>query len=187
VGPSERQQALEQPGGALGIGYWQISGITTFTSGAPCAFGLSGTTACGTSQPTSSFTTVDGTDITGGGDPAHVVLTCNPNNTGCVHRPAQGTFGNAPFAPITGPGIANRSVALFKNVPVKEKVIFQLRVETYNTFNHTQFSGINTTPRFDINGNQVNSSFGQVGSAANPRYIQFAARIKYGSNSEGRQ
>ena len=29
------------------------------------------------------------------------------------------------------------------------------------------------------NGNQVNSSFGRVGSAANPQYIQFAARIKF--------
>jgi hypothetical protein len=93
--------------------------------------------------------------------------------------PAQGTFGNASASPIIGPGINNWSVALFKNFPVKEKVTFQLRIETYNTFNHTQFSALNTTPRFDLNGNQVNSSFGQVGAAANPRYMQFAARFSF--------
>jgi outer membrane receptor protein involved in Fe transport len=173
-----------------GLDNWQISGITQFVSGAPCAFGLSGSTACGTSQPGSTFTTVDGTDITGGGDAARVILTCNPNvggqrsfsqwfNTGCVHRPAQGTFGNASASPFVGPGVNNWNIALFKNVPIKEKITFQLRVETYNTFNHTQFTSINTTPRFDINGNQVNSSFGKVGGAADPRYMQFAVRLSF--------
>ena len=170
---------------------WQVSGITSFISGAPCPFGISGTTQCGTNVPSSSFTTVDGADIAGGGDGVRVVLTGNPNlsssqrsfnqwfNTGVVHRPAQGTFGNSPFAPIVGPGISNWNMALFKNVPIKERYVFQLRVETYNTFNHTQFSAINTTPRFDAAGNQVNPSFGQVSATANPRYMQFAARFSF--------
>jgi len=170
---------------------WQVSGITSFISGAPCPFGISGTTQCGTNVPSSSFTTVDGADIAGGGDGVRVVLTGNPNlsssqrsfnqwfDTGVVHRPAQGTFGNSPFAPIVGPGISNWNMALFKNVPIKERYVFQLRVETYNTFNHTQFSAINTTPRFDAAGNQVNPSFGQVSATANPRYMQFAARFSF--------
>jgi outer membrane receptor protein involved in Fe transport len=87
--------------------------------------------------------------------------------------------GNAPAAPVIGPGTNNWSIALFKNVRIKEKMTFQLRVETYNTFNHTQFTGLNTTPRFDVNGKQVNSSFGQAITAANPRYMQFAVRMTF--------
>jgi hypothetical protein len=154
---------------------WQISGIASFISGAPTTLG---------------FSTVDGQDITGGGDPARVALTCNPMagaprmfsqwfNTSCVHRPAQGSWGNAPYAPLVGPGTNNWDIALFKNIPIREKLTFQFRVESYNTFNHTQFSDINNTARFDINGNQVNNLFGQVSAAANPRYLQFAARFKF--------
>jgi outer membrane receptor protein involved in Fe transport len=154
---------------------WQVSGIAAFVSGAPMML---------------SFTTVDGQDITGGGDPARTVLTCNPManaqhsfyqwfNTGCVHRPAQGTWGNAPYAPIVGPGTNNWDIALFKNIPIKEKLMFQLRVESYNTFNHTQFLMLNNAARFDVNGNQVNPLFGQVSSAANPRLMQFAARFTF--------
>jgi hypothetical protein len=159
---------------------WQISGITQFSSGHPLPL---------------SFTTVDGSDITGGGDPARVQLTGDPKvggartfkqwfNTGVVHRPAQGTattvsWGNAPYAPIVGPGVNDWDTALFKNFPIKGKVLAQFRLETYNTFNHTQFSGINTAARFDASGNQVNSTFGQVSSTANPRYLQLAFRLSF--------
>ena len=158
-----------------GLDHWEISGITSFISGGPAGLG---------------FSTVDGQDITGGGDGARVVLTCNPNagaprsflqwfNTGCVGRPAQGSWGNAPYAPLAGPGINNWDIALFKNIPIKDRVTFQIRAETYNTFNHTQYSGLNTTARFDASGNQVNTLFGQVSSAANPRYMQFALRVSF--------
>jgi len=70
-------------------------------------------------------------------------------------------------------------LSLFKNVPVKEKVTFQLRVEAYNTFNHTQFSGVNTAARIDINGNQTNGLFGQLTSAASARVMQFASRVSF--------
>jgi hypothetical protein len=100
-------------------------------------------------------------------------------NTSCVHRPAQESWGNAPYAPLVGPGANNWDVALFKNIPIREKLTFQLRVVSYNAFNHTQFSDVNNTARFDINGNQVNNLFGQVSAAANPRYLQFAARFKF--------
>jgi hypothetical protein len=178
----------------------RLLGISTFIRGAPCAFGLGATTTrtinCGSQQPATTFTTVDGTaingtDITGGGDMARTVWTCNPNdgaqhtfyqwfNTSYVHRPAQGTSGNAPTAPVIGPGTNNWPIALFKNLPIREKkLLFQLRVEAYNTLNHTQFTGLNTTPGFDINGNQVNPAFGQSVTAANPRYVQFAVRVSF--------
>lgn len=155
---------------------WQLSGITEFVSGAP---------------ENMSFSTTDNTDITGGGESARVVLTGNPIlskekrtfnrwfNTGVVQRPAVGTWGNASYAPLVDPGINNWNMALFKNIPLEGKLMVQFRCETYNTFNHTQFSGMDTTAVFDANGNQTSTTFGQITSARDPRYVQLAARISF--------
>ena len=45
-------------------------------------------------------------------------------------------------------------------------------METYNTSNHTQFSGVETTPRFDVAGKQVNARFAEVTSARGTRVMQ---------------
>jgi hypothetical protein len=55
----------------------------------------------------------------------------------------------------------------------------QLRLESYNTFKHTQFSGLDTTARFDSQGNQVNQLFLQPTSARSPRRIQLALRVNF--------
>ena len=52
-----------------------------------------------------------------------------------------------------------------------------LRLETYNTFNHTQFSGINSTAQFNTAGSQVNTAFLLPNAARPARYVQVAARL----------
>lgn len=51
---------------------------------------------------------------------------------------------------LRNPGTQNWDTSLFKNIPVGEKYAFQLRLETFNTFNHTNFSSTNYG--FDVNG-----------------------------------
>lgn len=159
---------------------WQISGIASYVSGGPEGNDKEGIT----------FSTVDGEDITGGGDGARVFLTGDPQrsaphqfdeyfDTSVVHRPASRTTGNAPFHPITDPGYANFDTALFKNFLVERKFAVQLRLETYNTLNHPEFNGLDSAAKFDKNGNQVNSTFGQINSAAGARVIQLAGRINF--------
>jgi hypothetical protein len=164
---------------------WQISGIVSYVSGAPESI---------------SYSTVDSVDITGGGDGARVVLTGNPQrgaphsfsqyfNTGVVQRPSQSTLtpsgqlilsnGVSPFAPLTDPGYANFNTALFKNFLVENKFAVQFRLETYNTFNHPEFDGFDSGAKFDKNGNQVNSTFGQLTSTASARVLQLAGRINF--------
>lgn len=154
---------------------WQISGIASFISGAPTPL---------------SFTTTNSLNITGGGDPARLRLTGNPQlggkrsfnqwfNTSVVNEPLVGTQGNAPYAPFVGPGTNNWDTAIFKNVPIKDRLLFQLRIETYNTFNHTQFAGVNTTATFDATGQQVNAKFGSISSTAPPRIMQVAGRLSF--------
>ena len=59
-------------------------------------------------------------------------------------------------------------------------MMFQLRVETYNTFNHTQFCHHQAlAAKFDKNGLQTTTNFGQPTAAANPRIMQLAARLSF--------
>jgi hypothetical protein len=80
---------------------------------------------------------------------------------------------------LRGPGINNWDVALFKNFSIREGLKAQFRSEFYNAFNHTQFSTFDSTARFDANGNQVNSQFGQFTAARDPRIVQLAIRLQF--------
>jgi len=156
---------------------WQLSAIVSFASGSPLAIG---------------FGQIVVTDITGSPtDGARVVLTGEPSipksertrtrffNTGVVRLPAVGTIGNAARTNLRGPGINNQDIALFKTFQVKESVRLQFRWETYNTWNHTQFAGVDTTARFDAQGNQVNARLGELISARAARIMQFALRFYF--------
>ena len=157
---------------------WQISGITSFVSGEPLGIGYSTVTAVDTTGTPSQS--------------ARVVVTANPVlpksertfshnfRTDVFRMPDQGTIGNAGKTLIRGPGINNFDVALFKNFSVRESVRLQFRWELYNVFNHTQFSGLDTTARFDTaTGEQVNPRFGEFTAARNPRQMQFALRFYF--------
>jgi hypothetical protein len=186
---------------------WQISGFVTYYSGAP---------------PTSpvSLSVSSGQNITGGGDGARVVVTCDPwkpahgtrtfhewFNTACFEPPIAGGVPNAQYpngsfyntgtGTFSGkvdyflPGYTNFETALIKSIPVENKFTLQVRVETYNTFNHTEFNALNSTATF-ANANsqgagnpQTASTFGQLtgtpnnGSLGGPRTMQLALRIDF--------
>ena len=59
---------------------------------------------------------------------------------------------------LTGPGINNWNLSLLKEFAVKARVHFQFRVDAFNVWNHTQFSGINATLNApDLTGAFTNS------------------------------
>lgn len=83
-------------------------------------------------------------------------------------------FGNARKDSVVGPGINNFNLALFKSFPVTENpagATFQLRLESFNTFNHTQFSTLDTS--------FTDAGFGQVTAAQDPRVLQLAAKFLF--------
>jgi hypothetical protein len=156
---------------------WQLSGITTFQSGAPLGI---------------SYSLVNSVDVTGSTDGARVVMLQNPIlprdqrdfnhafNVNAFGPPAVGTWGNAPKDVIRGPGLNNWDVSMFKNVPLRgERWRMQFRVESYNLFNHTQFSAVDTAAKFDAKGAQVNAAFGQYSAAVFPRRLQLALRVTF--------
>jgi len=160
------------------LGNWALSGITTFSSGVPLGIG---------------FTTTTALDITGSASQgARVFLTGSPVlprsertfdrafRTDVVRMPQVGTIGNAAINNFRGPGNNNWDVAAFKNFPLYERLKLQFRWELYNVFNHTQFSAVDTTARFDsVTGAQLNARLGQYTATTNPRLMQFALRLSF--------
>jgi len=69
---------------------------------------------------------------------------------------------------IRGPGRDNWGVSLFKDFSFKENLGMQLRFASFNTFNHTQWNGSNTT---------LGSGAGAITSAFDPRVFQLGAKV----------
>jgi len=89
-------------------------------------------------------------------------------------------FGNLGKNTMTGPGTSNWDLSLYRTVPIGERVRTMFRLETYNTFNHTQFSGINSSPQFrNSDGAQINTAFLLPTGARPPRYVQVALRVTF--------
>ncbi|MBI3211046.1 MAG: carboxypeptidase regulatory-like domain-containing protein [Candidatus Solibacter usitatus] len=156
---------------------WQISGITTFQSGAPLAVG---------------YSFVNAVDITGtASQGARVFVTGNPVlpksertfgrffRTEVFAPPVAGTIGNSARSVLRGPGLNNWDATALKNFDVWERVKLQFRCEFYNTFNHTQFSAVDTAARFDAQGRQINTRMGEFTAARNARLIQMALRLRF--------
>ena len=158
-------------------GGWQISGINSFVSGRPEAVASS----YNYTRDTTGSTDGARPDIIGVAQlPASKTDFYHAFNTAAFGPPAIGTWGNAGKYSFSGAGIANYNISVFKNFNlVGETWKGQLRAETYNTFNHTQFIAVNTDPRFDRAGVPTNLAFGQYTSAQQPRRIQMALRITF--------
>jgi hypothetical protein len=92
-------------------------------------------------------------------------------NTDAFAQPAPGYFGNAAPGSIRGPGLINFDMAFYKSFRIREGHSLEFRGEFFNIFNHTNFSGVDTT--------LGSGTFGQVVSALNPRIVEFALRYQF--------
>jgi hypothetical protein len=92
-------------------------------------------------------------------------------NTACFPVPQVGYFGNSGRTVLYGPGLNNWDISLEKNVflrPDAERL--QIRVETFNTWNHTQFG----EPNGDAG---AGANFGRSSTSMPPRLIQVAVKL----------
>ncbi len=80
---------------------------------------------------------------------------------------------------LRGFGTNNFDISVYRNMNITERLKAQLRFETYNTFNHTQFSGIDGSVKFDATHAQINPLFMQPTSARPARRAQIAARLNF--------
>jgi len=163
---------------------WEISGATTFLSGSPLGIGVG------------YLQSVDITGASGAGIDSRVDLAGNPNlpkgertelrhfSTEVLRPPSASSFGmgTASKDPIRGPGFNNWDLSLMKNFRLgsSEARRLQFRWETYNSFNHAQFTGLDTGTRFDVNtGLNTNGRLGQYTATRDARRMVLALKFYF--------
>lgn len=156
------------------LGGWQFSGVTFIQSGSPINNGTGVTF---------------GTDVLGlGGN-----VTNRPNVVGPIKYTKSPTgwfdksafaaptaewdggpnhgFGNARRDTIVGPGLVNFNMALFKTISLTERMKFELRFESFNTFNHVQFQNISSS--------FTAGDFSKPTTTYDPRTLQLGGKFSF--------
>lgn len=95
-------------------------------------------------------------------------------------------FGNASKDIVVGPGRVNFDTSLYKSFAITERAHFELRFESFNTFNHTEFNnigdsfqGFNSLPNGAPDLNSPKGSFGQVTSTFDPRTLELGGKFVF--------
>jgi hypothetical protein len=157
---------------------WSLSGITRFAGGFPITMINNGDNSLiGTNPNGINNSSIDEPDYTGG----PLQLNHNPRTNGNNYFSTAAFPMNAPGTPGTskrrffhGPGAENFDMALGKSLSLTESKSLLFRVEAFNVFNHTQFTGPGS-----VDGNIGSSTFGGSISAAPPRIMQGALKFNF--------
>jgi hypothetical protein len=180
------------------LGGWQVSGIGSFFTGQPVNFGcgISGfSTGIGGGVQCNTVGKVQINKSTYN-DPTYgpTLSWWNPNTVAqplfsqLAANNQAGMFGSMGRNVLTGPGRNNFDIALEKNFSTPwfkgEHSTVQFRLETFNTFNHTQYNGVSTgcsdtTPFGGTCGPTATDNIGNgtVSSAWSPRNIQLGLKF----------
>jgi hypothetical protein len=152
------------------LGNWSANGIGIWRGGQPFTV---------TSGQDRSFTT-------GGLDWADLVPGRNPRlpsdraqgdkvrrwfNTDAFALAAPNTFGNSGRNSMLGPGRFNIDLGVTRSFRLTELLRLQFRAEFFNVLNHTQLG-----PPISV---WTNARLGEITAAAEPRILQFAAKIQW--------
>jgi hypothetical protein len=169
----------------LAVGGWQLTGIVTFQKGFP--FSVTANDTYGLLAAFNQRSNVIGNPFSGTQRSRTQWF-----NLDAYQQPLAGAFGSSGRNTITGPGIENFDMGVIKSFAFGEWANFQLRVETFNTFNHTQFGVDPSVPGVgpgsipvDNNVNDqaqfgsTNTNFGRVISARPGRVIQLGGKFTF--------
>jgi len=178
--------------GGLIVNGWQLSGITSFQSGAPTSLSFSIANTGNLNErytwspdvgPRPSFSSPlkIQKDMYGWINASSMTLA--------PYKSSQG-FDSARYQTF-GPGFENWDVSIFKKVPLrKESAYIQLRVEMFNSFNHPNFNAFNSGVTFNAAGQITNLptalgggggrfGFGALTTTMDPRRIQLGAKVYF--------
>lgn len=141
------------------LGGWQLAGITSYESGTPHSIGLTGP-----NHGLANRANANGA----------ISLPKNIGewfDTSIYSVPAAGFYGSGGRNTIRGPVLEEWDISLYKQFAFGERTHLQLRFESLNAFNHTNFSNLSTS--------LGSGNFGTVTSALSPRVLQLGARLVF--------
>jgi len=155
------------------LGGWQLSGITTMSTGKRLSPSFSGTDPANTNQFGGRPDRVGEGNFDSGAMRNHIKSGQPIFDSAAFVQPAsgRGSYGNSARDILTGPGAQTWNTVLAKNFLLKERARLQFRWEMFNAFNRANFSN----PDTNING----GAFGLVTQAGNMREMLFALRLDY--------
>jgi len=80
-------------------------------------------------------------------------------------------FGSARKDSVVGPGLVNFNMSLFKTINLTERMKFELRFESFNTFNHVQFQNLDL--------GFTDGNFGKPTTTYDPRTLQLGGKFSF--------
>ncbi|MFT4112157.1 MAG: hypothetical protein QM649_05290, partial [Silvibacterium sp.] len=155
------------------LGGWQISGVTVVESGSPQPLTYTGSDTLGLGGGTTNRPD----KVAGVSYPKKRLEWFSTSSFANPVAPWNGGgnqgFGNAGKDAVVLPGLFNTNLSLFKSFPLapNEGATLEIRFESFNTFNHTEFNA--------IDANTADSNFGQVTGSYDARTLQLGAKIKF--------
>ncbi len=156
---------------------WELSGITRASTGFPVTLksnddnSLQGSIPNGVNNYSVDIGQYTGAPLSLNGNPRNGLPYFNPDAFTAADL---GTLGNASRRSFHGPGALNFNISLLKNFTLTESKFLQLRIESFNTFNHTQFFGPAA-----IQGNLDSPLFGLAVKTADARVMQLALKFTF--------
>jgi hypothetical protein len=157
------------------VGGWDISGVAVYQSGAPFSV------TAPVDAPRNGSSSVRATLI---GDPnlsSSQRTALQWFNTAAFLDPSKmtpGQYGNSGRNILIGPSFSRVDLGIAKMFSLGNRVKLQFRAEAFNVLNMVSFTNLNTTVRFDANGNPA-GGFGAVTAAAPGRVLEFGTRVTF--------
>jgi hypothetical protein len=156
------------------LGGWTVSGIGSMQSGNPITVNA-GTNTLGLGDGTSYA------DQVGTVTYPHTAKQWF-NGVGAFAQPAPLAWGNSHRSSVKGPGRDAWNISLFKDFHFTEATGIQFKAETFNTWNHTQFTGVDAgvlSGHLGTGADAYNDTGGRINNVADPRVFQFGAKAYF--------
>ncbi len=160
------------------LGGWELAGTIIDESGVPVPTTLSGADTIGLGGGYQNRPNVSGKmhyikQVNAAGNKWFDTSLFSRPTAAWDGGPNQG-FGNAGKDAVVGPNRVNFTTSLYKSFAITERAHFELRFESFNTFNHTQFNNLNAGGPSGDNG-----SFGQVTNTWDPRSLELGGKFVF--------
>jgi Carboxypeptidase regulatory-like domain/TonB dependent receptor len=149
------------------INGWQLSGITNWQSGQP--FSVTYTASLQGAQ-NGRADRVPGVPLYPANKSIHQWF-----NPAAFTAPVPYSYGNSAYNMLWGPHYQDWDLSLVKNTVWKERINLQLRMDSFNVFNHPNFATPNSAVSNPSNFGVVTG----VASGAENRTVEFAAKLSF--------